>query len=174
MGMKRYIKDGEIWDGISIVLGESRVWNPSEEQLVAAGYTEYVEPEPTEEELIEEARQEKLSALTAYNESKDVNSFTVGEQLMWLDFDERSRLQKAVDAKEALGKTEMTKVWNGSTYTFSIQQWKLMLAALEDYAFDCQNTTDGHRTAIELMNNVQNIKDYNYTVGYPDKLIFEV
>ena len=172
--MKRYIKDGEIWDGISIVLGDSRVWNPSEEQLVAAGYTEYVEPKPTEEELIEEARQEKLSALAAYNESEEVNSFTVGEQLMWLDFDERSRLQKAVDAKEALGKTEMTKVWNGNTYTFNIQQWKLMLAALEDYAFDCQNTTDGHRAAIELMDNVQNIKDYNYTVGYPDKLIFEV
>lgn len=172
--MKRYIKDGEIWDGISIVLGDSRIWNPSEEQLVAAGYTEYVEPEPTEEELIEEAKQEKLSALVAYNESEDVNSFTVGEQQMWLDFDERSRLYKAVDAKEALGKSDMTKSWRGQDFTFSIQQWKMMLAALENYAYDCQNTTDGHIAAIELMDNVQNIKDYNYTIGYPDKLIFEV
>ena len=172
MGMKRYIKDGEIWDGVSIVLGESRIWNPSEEQLVAAGYEEYTEPVPTEEELVEEARQEKLAALAAYDESEEVNGFTVGGQLMWLDFDERTRLKRAVDAKEALGKTEMTKNWGGRKYTFSIQQWKLMLAALEDYAYDCQNVTDGHRAAIESLENIRDIEGYDVTAGYRERLSF--
>lgn len=170
--MKRYIKDGEIWDGISIVLGDSRIWNPSEEQLAEAGYAEYVEPEPTEEEMLERAKDEKIAELVAYDESDAVNSFTLGGQQMWLNFDERSRLQKAVDAKETLGKTSMTKNWGGVEYTFSIQQWKQMLVALEEYAYDCQNVTDGHRAAIASMGTAPDVKGYDFTIGYPPKLSF--
>ena len=171
---KQWIKNGNFWDGISILLGDSRIWNPSEEQLAEAGYAEYVEPEPTPAELLQRAKDSKIAEIEAYNVSDSVNEFTVDGSPMWLDFDERSRLQKAVDAKEALGKTEMTKNWGGVEYTFSIQQWKQMLVALEEYAYDCQNVTDGHRAAIESLGTVDEVLGYDYRVGYPKRLVFDV
>ena len=77
----------------------------------------------------------KIAELEDYNDSDKVNTFTINGNKMWLTFDERNRLQKAVDAKEAMGKTSMTKVWNGVEFTFTLVIWKQMLAALEDYAY---------------------------------------
>ena len=55
MENKRWIdKDGNFWGGVSIVIDDIRIWNPSDEQLIEAGYTEYIPPtppEPTPEEL---------------------------------------------------------------------------------------------------------------------------
>ena len=169
---KKWIKDGEFWNGISIELDGMIIWNPSDEQLIAAGYTEYVEPEPTPEELLQRAKDSKIAELMAYNQSEEVNSFTIGGQVMWLNFDERSRLQKAVDAKEALGKATMTKDWGGVEYTFTIQQWKRMLATLEDYAYDCQNATDRHKAAIDRLQTVQQVEEYDFTTDYPGKPVF--
>lgn len=171
--MKRYIdKDGNFWDGASIVLDGNRIFNPSAEQLAEAGYTEYVEPEPTPEQLLQQAKDGKIQELMDYNQSEEVNSFTLGGQTMWLNFDERSRLQKAVDAKEALGRATMTKDWGGVEYTFTIQQWKRMLATLEDYAYDCQNATDRHKAAIDRLQTVQQVEEYDFTTDYPDKPVF--
>lgn len=41
-----YIKDGKLYQG-SVVLGDMRIINPSEEQILQAGYTEYI-PETVE------------------------------------------------------------------------------------------------------------------------------
>lgn len=43
-------KDGIVWNGKSIVLGDIRIFNPSDEQLKAAGYVwiEPIVPEPVE------------------------------------------------------------------------------------------------------------------------------
>ena len=148
--------------------------HPTTEQLEEWGFEEYEEPEQQGESALETARQEKLSALAAYNQSDAVNSFTIDGQQMWLNFDERSRLQKAVDAKEALGKTTMTKNWNGVEFTFPLATWKQMLAALEDYAYDCQNVTDGHEAAIKSLQTVEDVEEYDFTAGYPAKLSFGV
>ena len=145
---------------------------PTEEQLTDWGFEEWVEPAPTPTELLERAKITKIAELEAYNDSDTVNSFTINDASMWLNFDERSRLQKAVDAKEAIGKTTMTKNWNGVEFTFALAVWKQMLAALEDYAYDCQNVTDGHRSAINALNSIDAVEAYNFTIGYPNKLHF--
>lgn len=145
---------------------------PSVEQLTEWGFVEWIEPAPTPEQLLQRAKDSKIAELEAYNNSDDVNEFTVSGNPMWLNFDERSRLQKAVDAKEAMGKTTMSKNWNGREYPYPIAVWKQMLAALEDYAFDCQNVTDGHKAAIEALTTVQEVEDYNFQTGYPPKLSF--
>lgn len=145
---------------------------PSVEQLTAWGFVEWHEPEPTPEQLLQQAKDNKIAELEAYNNSDDVNEFTIGGTSMWLNFDERSRLQKAVEAKEALGKTTMSKNWNGKEYPYPIAVWKQMLAALEDYAFDCQNATDGHKAAIQSLQTREGVEEYDFTTGYPDKLEF--
>ena len=145
---------------------------PSVEDLEAWGFQEWVEPAPTSAQLLERAKANKIAELEAYNDSDSVNEFTINNNPMWLNFDERIRLQKAVDAKEAMGKTSMTKVWNGIDFTFPLSTWKQMLATLEDYAYDCQNVTDTHKSAINAKTTVNQVENYDFTTGYPQKLVF--
>ena len=60
--MKRYIKDGKIKYGNEIVIRRNgmQTINPSEEQILADGWVEYVTPEPTEEELLSRAKRNKI------------------------------------------------------------------------------------------------------------------
>lgn len=174
--MRYYNKTtGEWYYGTSIMrrINENTVFSgyPTVEQLEEWGFEEYEEPE---EDVLETIRQEKLSALAAYNQSEAVNGFLIGGRQMWLNFEERSRLQKAVDAKEAMGKSTMSKNWGGREYVFPIAVWKRMLAELEDFAYDCQDRTDRHRAAIQSLGNERDIEDYDFTVGYPDKPVFEM
>ena len=48
-----------------------------------------------------------------------------------------------------------------------------MLNSLELYALDCYNVTQLHLAAIKKMYIVSQIEEYDYTVGYPEKLLFE-
>ena len=175
MNKKWIDKNGNFWDGISIVIDDMRVFNPSEEQLLAAGYTEYVEPEPTPEEVLERARQEKLSALVAYDNSDAVNQFFLGEYPLWLDFDERERLKAQIESRLRLGYQTMTQTYVGlPAVTFSLSAWQVMSDQLEAYAGDCQEVTNGHKAAILLLQSVQEVEEYDFTVGYPERLRFEV
>lgn len=171
--MKRYIdKDGNFWDGISIVLDGMRVFNPSEQQLQEAGYEEYVETEPTPEELLKRAKNEKILAIRDYDNSAEVNSFTIGDKQMWLDFDQRSRIRTSLDAYKATGASSMTKWFDGVEYAFTIQQWESMLNMLEIYADEALNVTETHIAAVNALDTVEAIEVYDITTGYPTKLIF--
>jgi hypothetical protein len=71
-----------------------------------------------------------------------------------------------------LGESEVTKIFNGVEYTFSPQQWLQMLAMLEVYAANALNTTERHKIAINNLSTVEEVEEYDYTVGYPTKCQF--
>lgn len=145
---------------------------PSEEQLTEWGYEEWHEPEPTPEQLLERAKQEKLMALDAYDQSEEVNSFEIGGQTMWLNVEERQQIATQISANEAVGRETMTRWFGGQSFTFPLTVWKQMLTALEVYAGDALNVTEGHRAAIEALSSVEDIEGYDFTEGYPEKLSF--
>ena len=145
---------------------------PSEEQLTEWGYEEWHEPEPTPEQLLDRAKQEKLSALDAYDQSEEVNSFEIGGQTMWLNVEERQQIATQISANEAVGRETMTRWFGGQSFTFPLTVWKQMLTALEVYAGDALNVTEGHRAAIEALSSVEDIEGYDFTEGYPEKLSF--
>lgn len=145
---------------------------PSEEQLAEWGYEEWHEPEPTPEQLLDRAKQEKLSALDSYDQSEEVNSFEIGGQTMWLNVEERQQIATQISANEAVGRETMTRWFGGQSFTFPLTVWKQMLTALEVYAGDALNITEGHRAAIEALSSVEDIEGYDFTEEYPEKLNF--
>ena len=175
MNKKWIDKDGNFWDGISIVLDGMRIWNPSDEQLIEAGYTEYVEPAPTPEQLLEQAKQQKISELMAYDNSDAVNQFFLGEYPLWLDFDERERLKAQIESRLRLGYQTMTKTYEGlPAVTFPLSAWQVMSDQLEAYAGDCQEVTNGHKAAINSLLTVTDVEGYDFTVDYPSKPVFNL
>ena len=174
--MKRYYKiiDGEqvFFTGKVLKVGDMNILNPTEEQMIAAGWQVYVEPEPTNAEKLAAAKTEKIAQIETYDSSPNVEQFTINGTPMWLNHELRQQLWISLAAYEAASKEYMTKWFNGIEFTFSTHDWGLMLNALEIYAAEALNTTEMHKAAVTAMTRRKDVEDYDYTAGYPEKLHF--
>ena len=182
---KKWIKDGEFYqEGSSVVIDGQRYFTPlTDEQMIAVGYTEWVpptteppepapEPEPDSQAALEDLRREVLERIQSYDRSAAVNSFIINGQQMWLTVDERQQIATQISANEAIGRDAMTKWFQGNEFTFPITTWRQMLIALEVYAGDALNVTEAHKAAVEAMDNIEDIENFDITAGYPEKLVF--
>ena len=151
---------------------------PSEEQLESWGFELYVEPAPTPEQLLERSRQEKLSALEAFDSSEEVNGFDVsinGEDMtLWIDRETRGDYKASIEAAELLGRTTVKPVFNGVEVELSVEMAKMALAQVQLYANQCYGVTQRHKAAIEALGTVEDVEGYDFTEGYPERLRFEV
>ena len=145
---------------------------PSEQQLEQWGFEEWHEPEPTPTELLARAKSAKIAELEAYDASEAVNSFSVNGKTMWLDAQTRQQLRISLDAMKQAGRETVTKWFDGVEYTYPIEVWYRMLNAVEVYAADALNVTEGHRAAIESLLTVEEVEAYDFTTGYPSRLVF--
>lgn len=147
-------------------------YNPSEEMLLADGWVEYVQPEPTEEELLQRAKIRKKQEIEAYDKSDEVNLFYIGDTPMWLDKETRTGLMLRFQAEISLG-NENTTLWaNGVQYPLPLATAVQMLYALEVYASACYDNTQRHLSETETLATIEAIEAYDYTWGYPEKLRF--
>lgn len=153
--------DGGVFSGI-----------PSVEQLTEWGFVEWIEPAPTPEELLARAKAGKIAELEVYDASDAVNSFSVNGKTMWLDAQTRQQLRISLDAMRDAGRETVTKWFDGVEYNFPTAVWYEMLNAVEVYAADALNVTEGHRAAILSLATVDEVAAYDFTVGYPEKLNF--
>lgn len=131
-----------------------------------------VAPDPTEEELLEKAKAAKIAEINRFNSSANVNAFTVNGIPMWLDFDMRSRLKNSIDAADAKGHETLTKVYEGTPYTYPIVVWRQMFTDVEDYAGNCQNITEQHKAAVQAMTTIAEVEAFDVTLGYPPNPAF--
>jgi hypothetical protein len=145
---------------------------PSVERLTEWGFEEWVEPEPTHEELLARAKSAKIAELEAYDASDEVNSFSVNGVSMWVPADKRAVLRTSIEAYKALGAENITKVWEGKDYTFPVTAWDKMLNQVEVYASECFNQTQRHAAAINALTTVEDVEAYDFTTSYPKKLEF--
>lgn len=115
--------------------------------------------------------------IEAYDGSSYVNTFTVGGYPTWLDKATRVGLKMRFEAEKRMGKTE-TILWQGG------MQFRLplvgettaldMLYGIELYASSCYDVTQMHLAKVDVMESVEELKGYDYTSDYPEKLRFEV
>lgn len=167
----RYYKniDGETVFFSGNVLN-GNILNPTEEQMISAGWLVYVEPEPTAAELLERAKVSKLMDIDSYDSSDDVNLFYLAGQPMWLDAQTRQTLRISIESYAAMGMENATKWFSGHQFTFPTSAWLQMLNALEVYAAEALNVTEAHKAAVLAMDNIEDVEAYDITTGYPEKL----
>jgi hypothetical protein len=151
---------------------QGTIFNPTEEQMLDAGWLVYVEPEPTNAQKLAAAKAEKIAQIETYDSSDAVEQFTINDVPMWLNHELRQQIRTSAESYSAMGAETMTKVFNGAEFTFPITQWIQMLNALEVYAAEALNTTERHKNAVQAMTRRKDVEDYDYTTGYPEKLTF--
>ena len=127
---------------------------------------------PSHVRTLEDAKSEKIMQIEEYDSSEAVNSFTIGNQAMWLTVDERQQLATQISSNEAIGRETMTRWFGGQEFTFPLAAWKQMLVALEVYAGDALNVTEAHKFAVNAFGTIEEVDNFDITVGYPDKLSF--
>lgn len=131
------------------------------------------ESEALKERYLRGAKNDTITEINGYNNSSEVNGFKMGGKRMWLTLEERQAVKIALDAYEHNGETEMTKIWDGVEYTFPLVTYRDMLARIEQYASECQNATERHLQAVEKLETVEEVCDYDYTAGYPEMIDFD-
>lgn len=129
---------------------------------------------PPYEPSLDDLKNMKVSEIITYDGSDAVNSFTLGGKQMWLDKDTRVGLVNSIGIEQAAGK-ETTVLWYDAVkYVIPIPLALQMLAALELYALASYNATQEHIAAVRLLTSKEEVEAYDYTSGYPDKLVFNL
>lgn len=129
---------------------------------------------PEEEESIEQLKRRKIDEITQYDTSSSVNEFYLGELSMWLDKATRVGLMNSTQIEKAAG-NETTTLWFGTiSFELNCDIAIQMLSALELYALDCYNRTAEHKANVEKLITKEDIENYDYKTGYPEKLKFEI
>lgn len=171
--MKKYMKNG-VFASDTIELNGCVVCNPTEDMLRQAGYKEYQEPVPTEEEKLEQAKADKIAEITAYDTSSSVNGFILNGMLVWLDKATRVGLMNSTTIAKAMGQATTT-LWLGDTkLEVGCDKAIQLLSALEMYALECFNVTASHKQAVSELMSLEDVEVYDYKKGYPKMLDMSV
>lgn len=160
---------------IIIIKGDFQYLNPSEEMILEDGWTPYeiiVTPEPEYVETLEDAKAKRIEDLMNYDSSEFVNIFKYNGYPIWLDKATRVGLKLRIEAEKQADKLTTTLWYNGVEFTIPIVVVEKMLYDLEIYASECYDNTQRHAAAINSLTNVDDVINYDFRIGYPDKLDF--
>lgn len=119
-------------------------------------------------------REKVIADIEAHDKGSEVNSFTLAGRQMWLDKDTRVGLVNSINIEKSAGKETTTLWFDAVQYEIPVDTALQMLAALELYALDCYNVTQSHIASVKLLDTIETLEAYDYTSGYPDKLVFNL
>lgn len=154
-------------------------WN--QEHTLVDVVEEVVEHEPTEEDRKDiiarwtaKQKQHKINDILKYDSSPEVNGFYLNGELVWLSKDMRVGLVNSTTIEKNAGIQETTLWFEGRSFVIGVDDVLEMLSVLEIYAKQCYNKTQEHIAEVNDLEDVKDVDDYDYTVGYPEKLHFNV
>ena len=154
---------------------EVQTFNPTDEMLFADGWELYVlpeTPEKTEDEIFNEEKQYIIEEIIRYDSSKEVNEFYIQGIPVWLDKATRAGLMLRFNSELALKKDTTTLWYEGQSFTLPLNTAMQMLYAIEVYASKCYDNTQKHLANVEKLETLEEIIEYDYHTGYPEKLNF--
>lgn len=119
---------------------------------------------------LDEAKDDKIAEITAYDASEAVNSFSYNGVSMWLDKATRVGLMNSTEITKAAGQ-ETTNLWMGDVkLTIPCDTMIKLLSAIEIYALECFNTTARHKAEVQELKTVEEVEKYDIKEGYPKQL----
>lgn len=129
---------------------------------------------------VDVVRDVALARLAVYDCSDAVNSFVITKNGIkvtdyWISRDLRTSLEGDVTAAASVGDTYKFDIRElGITLELNCRKFLEALSMLRRYAYTAYNVTSTHEAAINALTNVEDVEGYDFTHGYPEKLIFEI
>ena len=101
--------------------------------------------------------------------SSEVNSFIINGKSFWLDKATRVGLMHLANCST----DDVQLVLEDNILTFPAEVLKELLVKLELYAGACYLQTQKHLMAAKKLTTIEDILNYDYTTGYPEKITLE-
>lgn len=121
-----------------------------------------------------------LKKIEEYDTSEMVNSFFINTTKMWLSKYDRTNLNYSVNIVKQNNVQHMS-FWAVNKINRDLEKLELLvddvltiLSKLEIYAMACFNVTQEHKLKVNSLTSVEDIINYDYTTGYPQKLYFAI
>lgn len=171
--MKKYIKNGIIKyaNKIEIITNGMRILNPSEETIIADGWIEYIIPELTEEQKLQQAKNIKIAEINDYDTSNSVNSFTYKDVEMWLSREDRIVLKDRFEREQANNVVYTNLYYNGQAIEITPTEGIELINQLSTYADACFDNTQKNIAKVNAATTITEVESIDITLGYPTKLI---
>ena len=80
----------------------------------------------------------------------------------------------SISIEKATGKEQSVLWFNNICVIVNCDSAIQMLSALELYALDCYNKTAEHKANVQNLSSIEEVHNYDYTQGYPNKLEFTI
>lgn len=112
--------------------------------------------------------------INAYDNSDFVNSFSLNGVSTWLDKLTRIGLVNSTTIAKNSGAINTTLWFGTNSFEVNCDVALALLSSLENYALHCYNVTAQHLADAELLASSEELDNYDYTAGYPDKLILNI
>ena len=123
---------------------------------------------------LDKAKKSVLKQIDNYDKSSEVNSFFLNGIQVWLDKDTRVGLMNSLTIEKTAGKEVSTLWFNSICVNINCDAAIQMLSSLELYALECYNKTAEHKVAVSELTSIGDIMSYDFTQGYPAKLVFSI
>lgn len=129
------------------------------------------EPERT----LEMAKDQAIQKLNTYDNSNAVNEFTINNSIKaWFTVQERTNYKNSLDSAKLLGVDTLQFFVGDQAFSISVDIADGLLATIQMYADACFIQTKNHENAIKALETIEEVDNYDFTIGYPNKLNFEL
>lgn len=127
------------------------------------------------ERTLADAKREKIAEIDLYDTSDNVNGLTVNNTITtWFTVQERLNYKQSVEAAKLLGVETLQFFVGDNMLNVTPANAEMMLAALQLYADQCFIVTKQHKLAVEKLETIEEVDNYDYKTGYPEKLNFDL
>lgn len=173
--MKKYYKEingntvVEPANKITVLKDGFCIINPNESLILTDGWQEYI---LSDEVLLQDAKDKAIQNIINYDASEDINKFNCCGVDGWLNKHERVSIRTTAQMLSDKGEETMTLWLNDTGIVLTPLQILDVLSQVELYALSCYNKTQEHKTNIKNLETLEEVNNYNYKTGYPDKVVF--
>lgn len=157
---------------IVVIVDGMQVINPTEEQILADGWVEYVAPtqELSEEEKLQQVKDSKIAEINAYDVSDNVNSFTYKGQTMWLNREDRIVLKDRFTREKSENVVYTNLYYGGQAINITPDEGVALIDAISAYADKCFDNTQKNIGLVNSATTLLEVEAIDITAGYPQKL----
>ena len=129
----------------------------------------------TELDKLEQSKKDAIHTICLYDLSNAVNGFILNDSIKtWFTVEQRLNYKQSIEAAKLLGEETLEFLVEGKLFTVSVNDAEYMLAQIQRYADKCYLVTETHKANINSLNTIEDIDNYDYMIGYPEMLKFEL
>jgi hypothetical protein len=146
-----------------------KIYHPTSATIIDDGWEEY----RVNKSDIKKCKDDIIRKIKTYDTSSEINTVFISGTPTWFNKSTRVGLRIRFESEIQKGFTQTTLWYNGIPCVITLEEAMKMLHEIELYASACYDNTQQHIYNVNQLENLEDVNNYNYKVGYPEKLNFQ-